>query len=68
MTGTAEDNREQQPDGANPRVVNGDFSRTMDTADSAKADFVPGWYYGRQVRLISGGATSESSEAICQIQ
>ncbi|MGB7348162.1 MAG: protein-L-isoaspartate(D-aspartate) O-methyltransferase [Pirellulaceae bacterium] len=50
MTGEAEDNREQLPDGSNPLVVNGNFE-TLPQGDQAKiADFVPGWYYGRQVK------------------
>ncbi len=47
MTGTAEDTREKQPDPTNPSVVNGDFEES--TTDEA---IVPGWYYGRQVRVV----------------
>jgi len=50
MTGEAEDNREQLPDAANPRVVNGDFERLPQGDDAKISDYVPGWYYGRQVR------------------
>ena len=59
MTGEAEQAREVQPDPANPRVVNGDFENAaaagiQTPADSgeAAADFVEGWYYGRQVRRL----------------
>ncbi|NND98591.1 MAG: protein-L-isoaspartate(D-aspartate) O-methyltransferase [Pirellulaceae bacterium] len=52
MTGEAEDNRKQQPDPANPQVVNGDFE-TLPKGDDAKiVDYVPGWYYGRQVKQM----------------
>ena len=64
MTGAAEDGRVQQPDPDNPVVVNGDFQDADwdgDVSDTTQggpsvADpdnpFVPGWYYGRQVRLV----------------
>ena len=63
MTGTAEENREQHPDGANPKVINGDFSQPIDATDPSKVDFVPGWYYGRQVRLMQKGSSSQGSPA-----
>lgn len=54
MTGEAEELREQQPDGTNPKVVNGDFETAPKDSKSPIADFVPGWYYGRQVKQIHG--------------
>ena len=58
MTGEAEDNRQRLPDGANPEVVNGDFE-VAPKGDAAKlTDFVPGWYYGRQVRQVRGNTAS----------
>ena len=53
MTGEAEDNRQRRPDAANPKVVNGDFE-TAASGDAANIpDYVPGWYYGRQVRRVA---------------
>ncbi len=58
MTGAAEDKRQMLPDPANPQVVNGDFE-VLPTSDEEKLpDFVPGWYYGRQVRQVQ----AESSD------
>lgn len=75
MTGSAESQRQQQPDPQNPRVVNGSFeaklpasSELVSGGDANASDapqvspalglgggqFVPGWYYGRQVELVSG--------------
>ena len=52
MTGAAEDKRKVLPDPANPVAVNGDFE-VMPEGDEAKLlEFVPGWYYGRQVTQI----------------
>ncbi len=44
MTGTAEEQREVQPDPANPQVANGDFEQPP-----IRENFVPGWYYQRQL-------------------
>ena len=63
MTGEAESTRQQKPDPTNPQVVNGNFQIAADTktgkpetasqpGDLSHDDFVPGWYYGRQVRHI----------------
>ena len=52
MTGTAEDGREKLPDPANPELVNGDFETPIEPGDAETLDFVPGWYYGRQVRQV----------------
>lgn len=43
MTGTAEDQREVQPDPNRPNIANGDFEEGVD-----EAGFVKGWYYQRQ--------------------
>jgi len=48
MTGAAEESRDIQPDPANPLIINGDFAD-----ESEKDTIVPGWYYGRQVKLRS---------------
>ena len=47
MTGKAEDDRDVHPDAENPLIVNGDFE---DPSDSETV--VPGWYYGRQLKLL----------------
>ncbi len=52
MTGEAEDARQRQPDAANPGVVNGDFEIAAQRERVAIEDYVPGWYYGRQVRRM----------------
>ncbi len=52
MTGEAEDGRQVQPDPSRPRVVNGDFEQTGEGQKVDLEDYVPGWYYGRQVRRI----------------
>jgi protein-L-isoaspartate(D-aspartate) O-methyltransferase len=54
MTGAAESTRKLQPDAANPQVVNGDFELRPSKDEESLSDFVPGWYYGRQVRQIRG--------------
>ena len=55
MTGEAEDNRQQKPDGKHPGVVNGDFETIAEQSDSALDEYVPGWYYGRQVKQVKPG-------------
>lgn len=66
MTGTAEEGRHTQPDADHPTLVNGDFeSISLPSADVAgaeaegeqaesdrDAEFVTGWYYGRQVQRV----------------
>jgi protein-L-isoaspartate(D-aspartate) O-methyltransferase len=47
MTGAAEEARDVQPDPANPILINGDFEDKSD-----KETIVPGWYSGRQMRLV----------------
>nr|WP_231617835.1 protein-L-isoaspartate(D-aspartate) O-methyltransferase [Novipirellula aureliae] len=58
MTGEAEEGRQMQPDAANPAVVNGDFESFPDEQDSEIVDFVPGWYYGRQLEHVKVDAIS----------
>ena len=55
MTGAAEEKRELQPDGSDPRIANGDFEEVAegDTAEPRPA----GWHYLRQARL---GASDDS--------
>ena len=66
MTGTAEDGRQQQPDGGHPSIINAELVRQSDAAnptpspstiiaaedpeDGFGEDEIEGWYYGRQVR------------------
>ena len=54
MTGAAEEARNMKPDPLNPVAVNGDFEDI-----SEKDDIVPGWYYGRQVELVSDSRTPQ---------
>lgn len=60
MTGKAEDQRERQPDGAKPVAVNGDFEQDPAADDVELADYLPGWYYGRQVTRITSGPDDEA--------
>ncbi|MEM8667517.1 MAG: protein-L-isoaspartate(D-aspartate) O-methyltransferase [Planctomycetota bacterium] len=53
MTGEAEEKRELQPDASNPKVVNGDFEIAASGDQADLKDFVPGWYYGRQVQRVA---------------
>ena len=59
MTGTAEANREVKPDPSNPQIVNGDFESATD-----EEQLVPGWYYGRQVRLQEDFSGRESFRTV----
>ena len=52
MTGSAEERRRNLPDGTKPVVVNGDFEADIRSEDRSAGDYVPGWYYGRQFRLV----------------
>jgi protein-L-isoaspartate(D-aspartate) O-methyltransferase len=61
MTGEAEENRQQQPDAANPRAVNGDFEIAATGDGASIKDYVPGWYYGRQVRRMELTAADGSA-------
>lgn len=49
MTGTAESRRRVQPNGAKPEVINGSFEELQDERD----DVAPGWYYQRQMKVVS---------------
>jgi|GEM_PF-15291 len=48
MTGRAEQARQIQPDPAHPEVRNGDFERPL-----PENEFVTGWYYQRQLKLVT---------------
>lgn len=52
MTGTAESERQNLPDGGNPHLANGDFEMKASTSESEQygQEFIAGWYYGRQVK------------------
>lgn len=65
MTGEAEDRRERQPDPANPRVVNGDFEELPDDDEMQLPDYVPGWYYGRQVQIVTSDGEHDSNFLRC---
>jgi protein-L-isoaspartate(D-aspartate) O-methyltransferase len=57
MTGTAEAKRQELPDPAHPKTINGDFEVGPDDDHKSLVDYVPGWYYGRQVkRMVDGTA------------
>ncbi|EMI17697.1 protein-L-isoaspartate O-methyltransferase [Rhodopirellula maiorica SM1] len=60
MTGEAEEGRQQLPDPTNPVVVNGNFETLPSQKQSSIEDFVPGWYYGRQVRQVTPASESDS--------
>ena len=47
MTGAAEEDRDVLPDPKNPLLINSDFEDPSD-----KDTIVPGWYYGRQLKLV----------------
>jgi len=61
MTGEAEESRQELPDAANPKVVNGDFQQLPEKKNIAIEDYVPGWYYGRQLKHVTAGAGKASS-------
>ena len=54
MTGNAEDNRQVKPDPLNPQLFNANFETVKDDYE-----FILGWYYQRQVKLVSGSDTAE---------
>ena len=62
MTGEAEDKRELLPDGSTPEVVNGNFDVIPQGDQANIKDFVPGWYYGRQVRQVAGNSSDPAPE------
>ena len=52
MTGAAEDGRKVLPDPKKPIAVNGEFETVATGDEAGLVDFVPGWYYGRQVTQV----------------
>ena len=56
MTGNAEDNRQVKPDPLNPQLFNSDFELVK-----KDYEFILGWYYQRQVKLISGNDAAQGS-------
>ncbi|MCG8649101.1 MAG: protein-L-isoaspartate(D-aspartate) O-methyltransferase [Pirellulales bacterium] len=61
MTGEAEDNRQLKPDGTNPTVINGDFETAAQGENADLPDYLPGWYYGRQVKRVRGGSGDDAA-------
>jgi protein-L-isoaspartate(D-aspartate) O-methyltransferase len=59
MTGKAEDNRELQPDAANPTAVNGTFEE-----EAFPNGALPGWYYERQVTWETDNQAPEGKHFI----
>ena len=53
MTGAAEEDRDVLPDPKNPLLINSDFEDPSD-----KDTIVPGWYYGRQLKLVKSSKSS----------
>jgi protein-L-isoaspartate(D-aspartate) O-methyltransferase len=51
-TGSAEQRRREFPDPTQPEVVNGDFEMPLPKDVLGGDQFVPGWYYGRQLELV----------------
>ncbi len=69
MTGEAEDNRRLHPDGSNPRVVNGEFEVAASDENADLVDYVPGWYYGRQVkRMVSDSANGPAPQGTAYVR
>ncbi|MCC9603097.1 protein-L-isoaspartate(D-aspartate) O-methyltransferase [Stieleria sp. JC731] len=60
MTGEAEDGRKVKPDAANPVAINGDFEAIPEGDKADADDYVPGWYYGRQVNLVKGHESDQA--------
>ena len=56
MTGNAEDNRQVKPDPLNPQLFNADFEVVKEDYD-----FILGWYYQRQVKLVSGNEAAQGT-------
>lgn len=54
MTGNAENNRQVKPNPLNPQLFNANFETVTEDYD-----FIPGWYYQRQVKLTSGTDAAE---------
>ncbi|MCO8120728.1 protein-L-isoaspartate(D-aspartate) O-methyltransferase [Stieleria sp. TO1_6] len=62
MTGAAENNRSVLPDPKHPVAVNGNFESRPAGDESKLVDFVPGWYYGRQVFQVTGKSPDPAPE------
>ncbi|WP_182869452.1 protein-L-isoaspartate(D-aspartate) O-methyltransferase [Stieleria mannarensis] len=62
MTGEAEENRTTLPDPANPEAVNGDFEAAPSGDEASLLEFVPGWYYGRQVTQVESSADDRAPQ------
>ncbi|MGB7327523.1 MAG: protein-L-isoaspartate(D-aspartate) O-methyltransferase [Rubripirellula sp.] len=60
MTGAAEDSRQLKPDPAHPQVINGNFELAAEGAQKDLEDYIPGWYYGRQVARVEMSAQANS--------
>jgi len=58
MTGTAEAGREVQPDPLNPKLFNGGFEELVGTDEEPR-----GWYYCRQMKVVSEGAVGGAQGA-----
>ena len=56
MTGNAEDDRQVKPDPLNPQLFNSDFELVKENYD-----FILGWYYQRQVKLISSNEAAQGT-------
>ncbi|MDG2382889.1 MAG: protein-L-isoaspartate(D-aspartate) O-methyltransferase [Pirellulaceae bacterium] len=59
MTGTAEARRDVRPDPGNPELINGDFESQAD-----QAEFVSGWYYQRQAKLVEAADAPEGDRYV----
>ena len=59
MTGAAEDARQQQPDPLHPALVNSGFEETP-----PQPDFVPGWYYQRQLKWVEDKQAPEGAHYV----
>ena len=56
MTGNAEDDRQVKPDPLKPHLFNSDFELVKENYD-----FILGWYYQRQVKLISSNEAAQGT-------
>ena len=59
MTGTAEDNRQRQPDPLNPQLVNGSFEQLNERSGKAI-----GWHYQRLLKIDSEGEVPEGKQYV----
>ncbi|MHB8954118.1 MAG: protein-L-isoaspartate(D-aspartate) O-methyltransferase [Pirellulaceae bacterium] len=59
MTGAAEEARKVQPDPRDPAMHNSGFEEPP-----PHADFIPGWYYPRQVRWVSDKQVPEGEHCV----